>query len=134
MRHETQATKFHFSRGDDANAGKCQIVTMPKCGKDEAMILNEFGHPVCVCKTNENVFPLQSSLRYQKDEKTLKKCFANDSKDSNVCQGTFVDVTKAGELTCTSKPVITGFNIFGGGYICRDGYTFVLNGCRQIKG
>ena len=100
------------------------------------MILNQFGHLVCVCKTNENFFPLQPSLRYQKDERTLKKCFkAAELKESNECNGTSVDVTKDGALTCTSESVVTGFSAFpGDGYTCHEGFTYRFGVCNRIRG
>ena len=100
------------------------------------MILNQFGHPVCVCNTNENFFPLQPSLRYQKDERTLKKCYTTpEIYESNECNGTSVDVTKDGALACTSESVDTGYSAFpGDGYTCHEGYTYRFGVCNRIRG
>ena len=83
---------------------------LPKCGVGETLDLNEFGHPVCFCNTEDNYHPLLPSLRFTKTEKNLAKCFLKGKSD--VCNDGDELLTEGNDeehLICSKSSKIVGF-------------------------
>ena len=124
------------TRVSDEVTGDCASVPVPNCGEREEIILNEFGHPVCFCNTQENFYPLHSSLRHQKDEKKLQKCF--DSKDVNVCNENenLAVSEETGAMTCTKATPSIAFDFAGSLYSrrCPYGYIYRFRRCYPVWG
>ena len=127
---------FQFNRGTAENPGNCQRVIEPKCEEStEDLILNEFGHPVCFCKTNEKFYPLLPSLRYRKDEKNLEKCI--HYQNSNICEnGEALAVNEDGVLACSNKDSkIVGLSAFAGiEFACKPNHIERFGTCIPIRG
>lgn len=121
-----------FNRDNVGGPGHCSQVILPKCGKREILDLNEFGHPVCVCNTENNFYPLLPSLRFIKAEINLGKCFMDG--DLNICEEKEFLTRAINEehLSCSNYPKPVGFTgIDGPSTPCRRCEILKWDMCRK---
>ena len=109
-------------------------VNLPKCGVGETLDLNEFGHPVCFCNTEDNYHPLLPSLRFTKTEKNLAKCFLKGKSDiCNDGDELLSEGTDEEHLICSKNSKIVGFGIFDFPTGCGPCKIFRFGDCRAKR-